>query len=78
MTVKFRLSGEPDEVAAVLAALARVAEVATDGRQYGNRGAFGVRVYGEVRALETVTARAERADRSTTPARVLGRGGLAR
>jgi hypothetical protein len=49
MTLRIRLSGDPDEIAALLAELRDRYEVAGGERAYPNRGAFGVRVYLEVR-----------------------------
>ena len=54
MTVKLRLTGEPDELAGILAAISSVLDVATDGRGYPQRGGFGVRRYVEAR-LPTAT-----------------------
>ena len=54
MTVKLRLTGEPDELAGILAAISSVLDVATDGRTYPQRGGFGVRCYAEAR-LPTAT-----------------------
>ncbi|WP_280186767.1 MULTISPECIES: hypothetical protein [Nocardia] len=51
--VRLRLSGEPEEVTAVLATLAAAGvEVAWDGRTYPNRSGFGVRAYAETRPAE--------------------------
>jgi hypothetical protein len=61
MTVKLRLTGEPDELARVLHALDQVLEVATDRRTYPQRGGFGVRCYAEVRLPATTsTTRTDR------------------
>ena len=49
MTNKVRLSGEPDEIAAMLAHLSEAFEVTGGDRGYPNRGSFGVRVYLEIR-----------------------------
>jgi hypothetical protein len=49
MTVKLRMTGEPEDIARVLHALGQVLEVAYDGRTYPQRGGFGVRAYAEVR-----------------------------
>jgi hypothetical protein len=49
MTIKVRLSGEPDEIDAILAHLSEAFEVAGGDRAYPNSGSFGVRVYLEVR-----------------------------
>lgn len=51
MTVRVRLSGQPDEIAALIAALADRFEITGGDRAYPNRGAFGVRVYLEARPL---------------------------
>jgi len=49
MTIKVRLSGEPDEIDAMVAHLSEAFELAGGDRSYPNRGSFGVRVYLEVR-----------------------------
>ena len=49
MTVKVRLSGEPEHIAAVIAVLRETFDTAGGDRAYPNRGAFGVRVYLEIR-----------------------------
>jgi len=49
MTVKVRLSGEPEQIAAVVAVLRDAYDTAGGDRAYPNRGAFGVRVYLEIR-----------------------------
>jgi hypothetical protein len=49
MTIKVRLMGEPEQIVAVVALLREEFEVAGGGRAYPNRGAFGVRVYLEIR-----------------------------
>jgi hypothetical protein len=49
VTIKVRLSGESDEIDAVVAHLSDRFEVAGGDRAYPNRGSFGVRVYLEVR-----------------------------
>ena len=49
MTIKVRLSGEPDEIDAMITHLSEAFEVAGGDRAYPNRGSFGVRVYLEVR-----------------------------
>ncbi len=49
MTVRVRLSGQPDEIAAIIDALAARFEIAGGERAYPNRGAVGVRVYLETR-----------------------------
>ena len=49
MTIKVRLSGEPDEIDAMVAHLSEAFEVAGADRAYPNRGSFGVRVYLEIR-----------------------------
>ncbi|MGW7684869.1 hypothetical protein ACWGID_29285 [Kribbella sp. NPDC054772] len=53
MTVKVRLSGEPDQIAAVVAVLRETFETAGGDRAYPNRGSFGVRVYLELRPTPT-------------------------
>lgn len=50
MTIKVRLSGEPDEIARLVEHLRREFQVAGADRAYPNRGSFGVRVYLELRA----------------------------
>jgi hypothetical protein len=59
MTIKVRLSGEPEHIAAMIAHLQAVFEVAGGDRAYPNRGSFGVRVYLEVRPLPTRPDRKE-------------------
>jgi hypothetical protein len=49
MTIKARLSGEPGEIARLVEQLRQQFEVAGADRAYPNRGAFGVRVYLELR-----------------------------
>ncbi|MFG1820716.1 hypothetical protein ACGFIF_43660 [Kribbella sp. NPDC049174] len=49
MTIKVRLSGEPDEIEELVAHLCEGFEVAGGDRAYPNRGSLGVRVYLEVR-----------------------------
>jgi len=49
MTIKVRLSGEPDEIARLVEHLRAEFEVAGADRAYPNRGSFGVRVYLELR-----------------------------
>jgi hypothetical protein len=49
MTIKVRLSGEPDEIARLVEQLRQQFDVAGADRAYPNRGAFGVRVYLELR-----------------------------
>jgi hypothetical protein len=65
MTVKLRLTGEPDELARILDAISSVLDVATDGRTYPQHGGFGVRCYAEVR-LPTATTHAHQ-DASERP-----------
>ncbi|MEV6895664.1 hypothetical protein [Kribbella sp. NPDC051137] len=55
MTVKVRLSGEPEHIAAAVAVLRETFETAGGDRAYPNRGAFGVRVYLEIRPTQTTT-----------------------
>jgi hypothetical protein len=57
MTVKLRLSGEPEELARVLDALGQLLDVATDRRTYPQRGGFGVRCYAEARLRPATTDR---------------------
>ena len=57
MTVKVRLSGEPEHIAAVLAVIRETFETAGGDRAYPNRGAFGVRVYLEIRPTTGSTGR---------------------
>ncbi|TDW91113.1 DUF3970 family protein [Kribbella sp. VKM Ac-2566] len=49
MTIKVRLSGEPDEITRLVDHLRDHFEVAGTDRAYPNRGSFGVRVYLELR-----------------------------
>ena len=49
MTIKVRLSGEPDEITCLAEHLRDHFEVAGSDRAYPNRGSFGVRVYLELR-----------------------------
>ncbi|MEV4260568.1 hypothetical protein [Kribbella sp. NPDC049584] len=49
MTIKVRMSGEPDEIARLVDHLRGHFEVAGSDRAYPNRGSFGVRVYLELR-----------------------------
>ena len=64
MTIKVRLSGEPDEIDAMIAHLSDRFEVAGGDRAYPNRGSFGVRVYLEVRPRgDQPTVRHLRSDR---------------
>ena len=51
MTIKVRLSGEPDEIHDLVQHLRDEFDVAGAERSYPNRGSFGVRVYLEVRPL---------------------------
>jgi hypothetical protein len=51
MTIKVRLSGEPDEIARLVEHLRHQFEVAGADRAYPNRGSFGGRVYLELREL---------------------------
>lgn len=55
MTVKVRLSGEPELIAGVVAQLRENYEVAGGDRSYPNRGSLGVRVYIEIRPTTTQT-----------------------
>jgi hypothetical protein len=50
MTIKVRLSGEPDEIARLVEHLRHEFQVAGADRAYPNRGSFGVRVYLELRS----------------------------
>jgi hypothetical protein len=52
VTIKVRLSGEPDEITQLVDHLREHFEVAGSDRAYPNRGSFGVRVYLELRALD--------------------------
>ena len=49
MTIKVRLSGEPDDITSLMDHLRDHFEVAGGDRAYPNRGSFGVRVYLELR-----------------------------
>jgi hypothetical protein len=62
MTVKLRLEGEPEEIAALLARMAEVVEVGGRGRTFPKRDGFGVMTYVEVRLPDAQTATAERLD----------------
>jgi hypothetical protein len=57
MTIKVRLSGEPGEIARLVEHLRGQFEVAGADRAYPNRGAFGVRVYLELRESTDQSAR---------------------
>lgn len=52
MTIKVRLSGEPDDIARLVEHLRHQFQVAGADRAYPNRGSFGVRVYLELRLAE--------------------------
>jgi hypothetical protein len=56
MTIKVRLSGEPDDITHLVAHLQEKFEVAGGERSYPNRGSFGVRVYLELRTRRPYTA----------------------
>jgi hypothetical protein len=49
VSIKVRLSGEPDEITAIIQHLHDEFDVAGGERSYPNRGSFGVRMYLEVR-----------------------------
>jgi len=49
VTIKVRLSGEPDEITRLVEYLRDHFDVAGSDRAYPNRGSFGVRVYLELR-----------------------------
>jgi len=57
MTIKVRLSGEPDDIAHLVARLREEFEVAGGDRAYPNLGSFGVRVYLELRTAGESTRR---------------------
>ncbi|WP_327640033.1 YvzF family protein [Kribbella sp. NBC_00482] len=65
MTIKIRLSGEPDEITRLVDHLRDHFEVAGTDRAYPNRGSFGVRVYLELRdpADDQAAPRRERSER---------------
>lgn len=63
MTIKVRLSGEPEEIDAMVAHLREGFDVAGGERAYRNRGSFGVRVYLEVRRRPAGTTRRLRTER---------------
>jgi len=63
MTIKVRLSGEPDDIALIVEHLRTAFEVAGGDRTYPNRGSFGVRVYLEVRPHSTAGTRHVRSER---------------
>lgn len=52
MTIKVRMSGEPDEITRLVDHLRDHFEVAGSDRAYPNRSAFGVRVYLELRETQ--------------------------
>jgi hypothetical protein len=52
MTIKVRLSGEPDDIKHLVEHLRAEFEVAGADRAYPNRGSFGVRVYLGLRMTE--------------------------
>jgi hypothetical protein len=66
VTIKVRLSGEPDEIARLVEHLRAEFDVAGADRAYPNRGSFGVRVYLELRDQQSGArpqrVRAERVD----------------
>jgi hypothetical protein len=53
VTIKVRLSGEPDEIARLVEHLRDQFHVAGADRAYLNRGSFGVRVYLELRDADS-------------------------
>jgi hypothetical protein len=57
MTIKVRLSGEPDDIAGLVEHLRAEFDVAGADRAYPNRGSFGVRVYLELRNHTTTNPR---------------------
>ncbi|WP_328525640.1 hypothetical protein [Kribbella sp. NBC_00359] len=64
MTIKVRLSGEPDQIDAMITHLSEAFEVAGGDRAYPNRGSFGVRVYLEIRPrTDQPTVRRVRSER---------------
>ncbi|TWD81662.1 hypothetical protein FB561_2782 [Kribbella amoyensis] len=63
MTIKVRLSGEPEEIDAMVEHLRQQFDVAGGERRYPNLGAFGIRVYLEVRPHTTPTPRRVRSER---------------
>ena len=70
MTVRLRLSADPEEIAVFVAWLeSNGAEVAGGDRRYANRGGFGERAYLEVRLPDRVRADTERLDRRELPER---------
>lgn len=60
MTVQVRLSGQPDQIARVVALLRSTYETSGGDRAYPNRGAVGLRVYLEVRATTPPTTNTTR------------------
>jgi hypothetical protein len=54
MTVKVRLSGDPDDINQLVEHLRAEFEVAGGDRAYPNRGSFGVRVYLELRPARQI------------------------
>ena len=70
MSVDIRFNGEPEEIAAVLAAMTAAGiEIAGTGREYPNRGGFGVSVYVEARIPGSGPVRATAERTETPPAR---------
>jgi len=70
MTIKVRLSGEPDDITRLVGHLRAEFDVAGADRAYPNRGSFGVRVYLELRDrpdAQTRRVRSERVRPDTPP-----------
>lgn len=69
--MNIRLSGEPDEITAALAALAAAFDLAEPSHPYPNRHGFGHRIYVEARArpeaAPPMRVNAHRADRRRLP-----------
>jgi hypothetical protein len=63
MTVKVRMSGDPDDINQLVAHLRDYFEVAGGERAYPNRGSFGVRVYLELRPAQDQPTRRVRSER---------------
>ncbi|MFG1621179.1 hypothetical protein [Kribbella sp. NPDC049227] len=57
MTVRVRLSGQPDQLARVVALLRATYDTSGGDRSYPNRGAVGVRVYLDVHATTPPTTK---------------------
>jgi hypothetical protein len=63
VTVKVRMSGDPDDINQLVEHLRDYFEVAGGDRAYPNRGSFGVRVYLELRPTQHQPTRRVRSER---------------